>query len=59
MLLRQYTVHGMWKDMVYYSENQAAKHATKAIMPKSASLTENVNIMHLKAQVSDSTQCTH
>ena len=28
--------------------------ATKAIMPQSASLTQNMNIMHLKAKVSDS-----
>ena len=27
-------------------------------MPKSASLTQNINIMHLKAQVSDSTHST-
>ena len=44
--------------MVYYSENQGAKYATKAIMPKSASLTQNMNIMHLKTKVSDSTHST-
>ena len=38
----------MWKDMVYYSENHGAKYTTKAIMPKSASLTQNMNIVHLK-----------
>ena len=36
--------------MVRYSENRGAK----AIMPQSASLTQNMNITHLKAQVSDS-----
>ena len=38
--------------MVYYSENQGAKYATKNIMPRSASLTQNMNIMHRKTQVS-------
>jgi hypothetical protein len=46
------------KDMVHYSENQGAKYATKAIMPKSASLTKNMNIMHLKIKVPDSTHGT-
>ena len=45
--------------MVYHSENQVAKYATKAIMPKSASLTQKMNIMHLKIKVSDSTHSTH
>ena len=48
----------MRKDMVYYSENQGAEYATKAIMPQSASLTQNMNIMHLKTKVSDSTHST-
>ena len=48
----------MWKDMVYYCENQGAKYVTKAIMPKSASLTQSMSIMHLKPKVSDSTQST-
>ena len=42
------------KDLVHYSENQGAKYATKAIMPQSASLTQTVNIVHLKTQASDS-----
>ena len=46
------------KKMVYYFENQGAKYATRAIMPKSASLKQNMDIMHLKAQVSDSTHST-
>ena len=49
----------VWKDMVYYySENQAAKYAAKAIMPESASLTQNTNAMHPKAryQAAHSTQ---
>ena len=37
------------KDMVYYCENRGAKYATKAIMPQSASLTQNMN-MHPKTQ---------
>ena len=48
-----YAVHCAWymrKDMVYYSENQGARYVTKAIMPQSASLTQNMNIMHLKNQ---------
>ena len=44
--------------MVYDSENQVAKYPTKAIMPQSASLTQNMNIMHLKTQASDSTHRT-
>ena len=44
--------------MVYYSEKQGAKYATKAIMPKSAALTQNMNILHLKTKVSDSTHGT-
>ena len=44
--------------MVYYSENQGEKYATKAIMPKPASLTQNMNILRLKIQVSDSTHST-
>ena len=54
-------LHCAWymrKDMVYYSENQGAKYATKAIMRQSASLTQNTNIMHLKIKVSDSSHCT-
>jgi hypothetical protein len=39
------------KDLVYYSENQGAKYATKAIMPQSAALTQKMNIMHLKTKV--------
>ena len=56
-----YVLHCAWymqKDMLYYSENQGAKYATKAIMPQSASLAQNMNIMHLKTQVSDSTHST-
>ena len=55
-----HALHCAWhvrKDLVYYSENQGAKYATKAIMPQSASLTQNVT-MHLKTQVSDSTRST-
>ena len=33
-------------------------YATKAIMPKSASLRQNINVMHLKTQVSHSTHGT-
>ena len=36
--------------MVHYSENHGAKCATKAVVPKSASLTQNMDIMHLKTQ---------
>ena len=48
----------MRKDMVYYSENQGANYATNGTMPKPASLTQTMHIMHLKTQVSDSTQST-
>ena len=44
--------------MVHYSENQGAKYATTAIVPKSAPLKQNMNIMHLKTKVSDSTHST-
>ena len=59
-LLACHTVHGtyMWKDMAYCSENQGADNATKSIVPQSASLTQNMNIMHLKTQASDSTHST-
>ena len=33
-----------------YSENQGATYATKAIVPQSAALTQNMNITHLKTQ---------
>ena len=46
----------MRKDMVYDSENRGANYATKALMPQSASLTQNMNILHPKAQVSHSTR---
>ena len=55
-----HTLHcawSMWKDM-QYSQNQGAEYAPKAIMPKSASLTQNMNIMHLKTHVLDSTHST-
>ena len=59
MLLTRHTVTWyMRKDTVYYSENQGAKYATEAIMPKSASLTQNRNTMHLETKVSDSTYST-
>ena len=48
----------MQKGKVHHSENQVAKDAAKAIRPKSASLTQNSNIMHLKTKVSDSTHGT-
>ena len=44
--------------MAYCSENQGADNATKSIVPQSASLTQNMNIMHLKTQASDSTRST-
>ena len=50
-------LHCAWymrKDMVYYSENQGAKYAMKAIMPQSAALAQTMNVMPLKAHVSDS-----
>ena len=47
----------MREDTVHYSE-KGARYATKAIMPQSASLTQNMNIVHLKAQVSHSTRGT-
>ena len=58
-LLTRYTV--TWyvrRDMVHHSETQGANYATKALMPQSASLTQNRNITHLKARVSDSTRST-
>ena len=51
VLLKRYTVQ-------CYSENQGARYATKAIMSNSASLTQNMNIIHLEAQVSGSTHST-
>ena len=54
-----HALHCAWcmrKDMVYYSDTHGAKHATKAIMPQSASLTQHMNIVHLKTEVSHSTQ---
>ena len=39
--------------MVFYSENQGASYAAKAVMPQSASSTQNMNILHLKTQASD------
>ena len=48
----------MQKDMVHYSKNQGAKYATKAMMRKTFSLTQNMNIMHLKTKVLDSTHST-
>ena len=44
--------------MVYYSENQEAKYVIKGILPKSASLTQNMNIMHLRTKVLDNTHST-
>ena len=56
-----YALHCAWymrKDMLYCSENQGAKYATNAIMPKSASLTQNMNIMHLKTNIRQHTYRT-
>ena len=59
VLLMRYTVTWyMRKDMVCSSENQGATYATQAIIPQSASLTQNMNIVRLKAQVSDTTRST-
>ena len=44
--------------MVFYSENQGARYATKAIVPQSASLTQNMNIVHLESKVSDNRDST-
>ena len=44
--------------MVHSSETQGAKHANKAVMPQSVSLTQNLSTVHLKAQVSDGTHRT-
>ena len=39
-------------------ETKGTKHATQAIMPRSAALAQNMNIIHLKTQASDSTHGT-
>ena len=58
-LLKRCTVQWCtWKDMVCYSENQGAKHVANAVVAESASLTQNMRIMHLKTRVSDSTHST-
>ena len=44
--------------MVYYSENQEAKHATNALLANRAALTQNMNIVPLKTKVSGSTHGT-
>ena len=44
--------------MVYYSENQEAKHATNALLANRAAFTQNMNILHLKTKVSQSTHGT-
>ena len=44
----------MWKGLVNCCEKQGGQYATKAIMPKSASLTQSMNIVHLKTKASDS-----
>ena len=38
----------MWKDVVHYSEHRGAKYATKAIMPQSVSLTQDMTMVHLR-----------
>ena len=42
-------------DTVYYSETQAAKHATTALLANRAALTQDMNFVHLKTKVSGST----
>ena len=53
-LLTRHCAVYMRKHMAYDSENQGAKCATKAIMPQSAAMTQNMNITPLKPKVSDS-----
>ena len=45
-------------DMMYYSENQEAKHATNALLANRGASTQNMNFVHLKTKVSDSTHAT-
>ena len=49
---------GFIQHMVYYSENQEAKHATNALLANRAAFTQNMNILHLKTKVSRSTHGT-
>ena len=46
------------QDMVYYSENQEAKHAANALFANRAAVTQNMSIVHLKTKVSRSTHGT-
>ena len=59
VLLTRYTVHGTcgraWGTIL---KTQGVQYAAKAIMPKSASLTQNMTITHLRPKVSDSTHGT-
>ena len=48
----------MRKDVLYPSESREANHGTKAPMPRSTSSTQNMHIIHLKAQASHSTHGT-
>ena len=45
-------------DMMYYSENQEAKHATNALLANRAALTQIMNIVHLKTKASGGTHGT-
>jgi hypothetical protein len=48
----------MRKDTEYYFESQGARYAAKAIMPQSASWTQNMNTMHPQTKASDGTHGT-
>ena len=43
-------------DMVYYSENQEAEHATNALVANRTALTQNMNVLLLNAKVPRSTR---
>ena len=56
-LRTRHTVRGTWGGGTWCTilKAKGARYATKALMPQSASLTQNTSITHLKAQVSGST----
>ena len=58
MLLTRRKLRDTCVDMMYYSENQEAKYAKNAPLANRAALTQNMNIVHLKTQVSQSTHGT-
>ena len=54
LLMRRY-LRDTRVDTVYYSENQKAKYTANALLGRRAALTQNMNIVHLKSNLSGST----